>query len=106
MIADAELVTVQVLWSVLLVVAILVVVPLVLYQAWRLIWAARNIRMHFETTLTAAAGVIQNTAPTKPALAQTIGVATDILGVAGNLDAHSGAIEGLLTQRARQGGTL
>ena len=106
MIADAQLVAVQVLWDVLLAVAILVVVPLVLYQAWRLIWAARNIEMHFKTTLTAAVGVITNTAPTQPALGQTIEVATAILGVAGDLDAHSAAIEGLLTQRATQGGTL
>lgn len=104
MIADAGLVTVQVLWDVLLAVAILVVVPLVLYRAGRLIWAARNIEGHFKATLAAAVGVIDNTAPTKPALGQTISVATDILGVAGDLDAHSAAIEGLLSQRAQQGG--
>jgi len=104
MIADWELVTVQVLWDVLLAIAVLVVVPLVLYRANRLIWAARNIERHFRVTLAAAAGVIENTAPTKPALGQTISVATDILGVASDIDTHSAAIEGLLSQRALQGG--
>lgn len=102
MIADADLVTVQVLWDLLLFVVIAIVVPLVLYRAAGLVLAARAIRTHFETTLTAAAGIAANTAPTTPALDQTIEVAGSILGVAADLDAHSGAIENLLAQRAAQ----
>lgn len=103
MIADGATVAVQVLWDVLLLVVIAVVVPLVLYRAAGLILGARAIRKHFETTLTAAAGIAANTAPTTPALDQTIEVAVSILGVAANLDAHSAAIEDLVSTRAAQG---
>jgi hypothetical protein len=102
-IADDAPLAAQVLWDLLLLVVIAVVVPLVLFRAVRLIKAARAIRTHFETTLTAAAGIVANTAPTTPALDQTIEVAGGILAVAADLDAHSGAIENLLTQRAATG---
>lgn len=100
--ADGATVAVQVLWDILLLLVIVAVVPLVLYRAAGLILGARAIRTHFETTLTAAAGIAANTAPTTPALDQTIEVAGGILGVAANLDAHSSAIEDLVTQRAAQ----
>ena len=103
MIAEDAPIAVMVLWDVLLIVVIAVVVPIVLYRVAGLVLAARAIRTHFETTLAAAAGIAANTAPTTPALDQTIEVAGSILGVAANLDAHSAAIEGLLTQRAAQG---
>lgn len=100
---DGQLVAVQVLWDVLLFIVIVVVVPLVLYRAIRLVRASRNIAAHFSASLASAAGVAENTKPTEPALGETIAVATTILATAAQLDAHSAAIEGLLTQRARQG---
>lgn len=102
--SDGALVAVQVLWDVLLLVVVAAVVPLVLYRAVRLVRAARAIETHFEVTLAAAAGIVQNTAPTTPALNETIAVAGDILGTAGELDSHSGAIEELLSGRARGAG--
>ncbi len=103
MIAEDAPIAVLALWDDPLLVVIAVVVPIVLYRVAGLILAARAIRKHFETTLAAAAGIAANTAPTTPALDQTIEVAGSILGVAANLDAHSATIEGLLTQRAAQG---
>lgn len=100
---DGALVAVQVLWDVLLLVVVAVVVPLVLYRAARLVRAARAIETHFETSLAAATGIFQNTAPTTPALNDTISVAGSILQTAGALDAHSGAIEELLASRAQGG---
>lgn len=100
--SSGTLIAAQVLWDVLLAVVIFVVVPLVLYRAMRLVRASRSIEIHFKTTLAAAVGVIDHTNPTTPALNQTIGVATEILGTAGQIDAHTAAIEGLLAQRAQQ----
>lgn len=105
MIAMTQLVIVQVLWDVLLLVVIAVVVPLVLYHAGRLVRASRNIALLFKTTLTAAGGVVRNTEPTKPALDQTIAIASRIVGTAGHIDQHSVAIESLLADRAAHGGT-
>lgn len=104
--ADAAIVATQILWDVLLVVVVAVIVPVVLVQAAKLIRNSRAIRTHFKTTLAAAAEAVGNTAPTTPALNQTIDVATAILGTAGQIDAHSAAIEGLMAQRARTGGTI
>lgn len=99
--SDGELVAVQILWDVLLFIVIFLVVPLVLYRAARLVRASRNIALLFNVSLASAAGVVENTAPTQPALDQTIAVATTILATAGQLDQHSAAIEDLLTQRAQ-----
>lgn len=100
---DGALVAAQVLWDALLFIVIFAVVPLVLYRAIRLVRASRNIATHFHAALGSAAGIVANTAPTRPALDQTIEVATTILGAAGQLDQHSAAIEALLSQRAGQG---
>ena len=90
---------VAVVWIFALVV-ILIVTPLVLYMCWRLVRSARNIDRLFSVTYQAAAGVIENTAHVK-ALEDTISVAGGMLETAGNLDQHSGAIEGLLLTRLR-----
>jgi hypothetical protein len=105
-VSDGQLIAVQILWDLLLAIVIFVVVPLVLYRAARLVRASRNIAVLFNTSLASAVGVIENTQPTRPALDQTIAVATDILGTAAKIDEHSAAIEGLLTQRAAQGRSI
>jgi hypothetical protein len=104
MTADAQLTAVMVLWTVLLGVVIVAVLPLVLYRAVRLVRATRNIETEFTQSLTAGVGIVNNTEPTAAALSQTISVAGEILATAGDIDAHSAAVEQLLTQRAGLGG--
>ena len=85
------------IWIITLLIVVLIT-PLVLYRCWRLIRAARNIEQHFRITFAAAVGVAGNTGHVK-ALEDTIGVAGGMLETAGELDKHSGAIEGLLISR-------
>ncbi len=86
------------IWIITLAIIVLIVTPYVLYLCWRLVRGAHNIERHFAVTLTAAVGIVGNTSHVK-ALEDTIGVAGGMLETAANLDAHSGAIEGLLVSR-------
>jgi len=86
------------IWIITLAIIVLIVTPYVLYLCWRLVRGAHNIERHFAATLTAAVGIVGNTSHVK-ALEDTIGVAGGMLETAANLDAHSGAIEGLLVSR-------
>lgn len=90
------------IWIFTLAIVVLIT-PLVLYRCWRLIRGAHNIERHFAVTLEAAVGVVGNTSHTK-ALEDTIGVAGGMLETAADLDAHSGAIEGLLIGRLPRAG--
>ncbi|GAC1657534.1 MAG: hypothetical protein NVS9B1_15470 [Candidatus Dormibacteraceae bacterium] len=90
------------IWIATLAIVVLIT-PLVLYHCWRLIRGAHNIERHFYVTLQAAVGVVGNTSHVK-ALEDTIGVAGGMLETAGNLDAHSAAIEGLLISRLPKAG--
>jgi hypothetical protein len=93
---------VTVLWWVLLAVAVLVVLPLVVYLLHRTLNAARGIERHFATTLEAAVGVAGNTANIA-ALNDTIAVAGGILETAGKIEERAGVIESALGAR-RAGG--
>ena len=89
------------IWIVTLVLVV-ALTPWVLYLCWRLVRGAHNIERHFAITLEAAVGVAGNTSHVK-ALEDTITVAGGMLTTAGNLDAHSAAIEGLLIGRLSRG---
>ena len=93
---------VEVIWALTLAVIVLIVTPYVLYLCWRLVRGAYNIEHHFAVTLTAAVGVAGSTAAI-PALEDTIAVAGGMLQTAGSIDAHSGAIVGLLASRLKEG---
>ena len=90
--------TIETIWIVTLAVIVLIVTPYVLYLCWRLVRGAHNIERHFAITLAAAAGVAGSTSHVK-ALEDTISVAGGMLATAADLNAHSGAIEGLLVSR-------
>jgi len=90
------------IWIVTLLIVV-AITPFVLYRCWRLIRGAHNIEQHFRVTLQAAVGIAGSTGHTK-ALEDTIGVAGGMLETAANLDAHSGAIEGLLIGRLPKAG--
>lgn len=100
---DGQLVAANILWDIALLLVITIIVPLVVFRAARLVRAARAIAIEFKVTLTAAGGIARNTQPTAAALDQTIQTAGALLGTAGQINEHSGAIEALLTQRAAGG---
>ncbi len=89
------------IWGITLAAAILVIVPLALYLLQQTLNAARMIERYLAEMLTAGVGIAGYTAAI-PALDNTISVATTILGVAGNINSHAEAIEGVFV--ARTGG--
>ena len=88
------------IWTVGLIVTLAVWVPLAIYSLHRTWRAARSIRKHASETLQAAAGIVANTAPIA-ALGSTIGVATEMVAVAGQVEQKLGAVAGLLASRAK-----
>lgn len=88
------------IWTVGLVVTLLVWVPVAVYSLHRTWRAARSIQKYAAETLQAAAGIVANTAPIS-ALSATIGVATEMVGVAGAVEQKLGAIAGLLASRVK-----
>ncbi len=91
--------TVETLWLIVLIVAVVLVLPLLVYllhRAWR---AARSIELYFAEMAQAGMGIAGNTAHIK-ALESTISVATQILGVAGNINSHAETIETTMATRA------
>lgn len=86
------------IWTVGLVVTLLVWVPVAVYSLHRTWRAARSIRKHAAETLQAAAGIVAHTAPIS-ALGTTIGVATEMVAVAGAVEQKLGAVAGLLASR-------
>ena len=93
--------TVQVIWLILLIVAVVIVAPLVWYLLHRTWKAAHNIERYFAEMATAGVGVAQNTAHVK-ALESTIQVATTILSVAGAINEHAATVETALAGRAQK----
>lgn len=92
---------VYILWAILLAVAVLVVLPLVVYLLHRTWQAARSIERYFAEMTTAGVGIAGNTSHIK-ALEDTIAVATTILGVAGNINDHSQTIKVTLAGRVQR----
>lgn len=87
------------IWAVTLAIVVLVIVPLIIYLLHRTYTAARSIERYFAEMAAAGVGVAENTSHVK-ALEQTIAVATRILSVAGNINAHSDTIKVTLANRA------
>lgn len=88
------------LWTIGLAVTLLVWVPVAVYSLHRTWRAARSIQKYAAETLQAAAGIVENTAPVS-ALGATIGVATEMVAVAGAVERKLAAIAGLLVSRVK-----
>ena len=95
--------TVETLWLLLLLVAVVVVLPLLVYLLHRTWLAARNIERYFAEMAEAGVGIANSTAHVK-ALESTIAVATKILGVAGGINSHAATIETTLAGRVSKNG--
>lgn len=93
---------VYILWWMLLAVAVLVVLPVVVYMLHRTLNAARGIEHYFATTLEAGLGVAGNTVNIA-ALEDTIAVAGGILETAAEIEQHAATIESALGARAGKG---
>lgn len=93
---------VYILWWVLLIVAVFVVLPVLVYMLHRTLNAARGIEHYFATTLRAGLGIAGNTANIA-ALEDTISVAGGILETAGQIEQHSATIEAALGARGDRG---
>jgi hypothetical protein len=95
MIPDA----VYTIWRVGLILTLVVFVPLAVYSLHRTWRSARSIQRYAAETLEAAAGIARSTANIK-ALDATIGVGTDMLGVAGAIEKKLNTIATVLAERA------
>lgn len=91
---------VSTIWTIGLVVTLVVWVPVAVYSLHRTWRAAQSIRKYAAETLTAAAGIVDNTAPIS-ALSTTIGVATEMVETAGAVKQKLGAVAGLLASRVK-----
>lgn len=90
--------TILILWTILLVVTVLLL-PLIvnlLHRTWK---ASRSIERYFKEMKEAGLGIAGNTDYVS-ALDDTIGVATTILGVAGEIDKNANTIKGAVADRA------
>ena len=87
------------IWAVTLAIVVLVIVPLAIYLLHRTYTAARSIERYFAEMAAAGVGVAENTSHVK-ALEETIAIATKILGVAGNINAHTDTVKVTLAGRA------
>lgn len=90
---------VYVLWWATLAIAVLIVLPIVVYLLHRLLRAARQIEHYAASTLEAAAGIAGNTANVT-ALNQTIEGAGGIVETSQSIEAHTATIEMVLAERA------
>lgn len=93
---------VYVLWWVLLIVAVVVVLPVLVYMLHRTLNAARGIERNFAVALEAGLGIAGNTANVA-ALEDTITVAGGILETAGQIEQHAATIETALGARGGRG---
>jgi len=90
--------TILILWTILLVVTVLLL-PLIvslLHRTWR---ASKSIERYFKEMLEAGVGIAGNTEHVS-ALDDTIGVASGILSVAGEIDKNANIIKGAVADRA------
>ncbi len=90
--------TVNILWTILLIVTVLVLPYLVylLHSTWK---AARSIERYFSDMRKAGIGIAGNTEHIK-ALHDTISVASGMLEVAGDINGHAETIKDTLAGRA------
>jgi hypothetical protein len=90
---------VHLVWLVTLIVVVAVVVPLAVLLLHRTLRAALGIRRYLDDMLVAGVGIAGHTASIT-ALDDTIRVASTMVGVAGDIKAHSGTIVSVLVDRA------
>ncbi len=86
------------LWTILLVVTVLLL-PYIVYLLHRTWVASRNIERYFKEMSEAGLGIAGNTEHIK-ALDDTIGVASGILDVAGDINEHAETVKDTLAGRA------
>ena len=94
---------VHVIWATTLLLVVVVIVPLavlLLHRTWR---AAVSIRRYLDEMLAAGVGIAGHTRSIA-VLDDTIGVATTMVGVAGDIKSHTGTIASVLASRAQPGG--
>ena len=89
---------VYVIWIITLAIAVVVILPLVVYLLQRTLTAARNIERYFAEMRDAGVGIANNTHHIKD-LDDTIAVATQLLSTAESIKAHTGTIGSALTER-------
>ena len=95
---------VYVLWIITLAIAVLVILPLVVYLLRRTLTAARNIERYLAEMRDAGVGIANNTHHIKD-LDDTIAVATQLLSAAESIKSHTGAIGSALTSRVAKSGS-
>jgi hypothetical protein len=89
---------VQILWMILLIVAV-VLLPLIIRLLHRTLTAAKSIERYLKEMKEAGLGIAGNTEHIK-ALNSTIDVAVDILGSAGEINKNAETIKITLADRA------
>ena len=87
------------IWWIGLILTLVVFMPLAVYSLHRTWRSARSIQRYAAETLQAAGGIARNTANIK-ALDATIGVGTDMLGVAGAIEKKLSTVAVVLAERA------
>lgn len=92
--------TVNILWTILLIVTVLILPYLIylLHTTWK---AAKSIERYFTEMKIAGNGIANNTESIK-ALDNTIEVASRMLEVAGNINSHAETIENTLQGRTNE----
>ncbi len=89
---------VYVIWWIMLVLAVVVVLPVVLYLLHRLWRAAHSIERYTGEALAAGLGIARNTAAIG-ALDETVRLGGELGSVAASIRRHSSAIEKTLADR-------
>lgn len=87
-------------WWIGLILTLVVFVPLAVFWLHQLWKAARSIQLYAKDALVAAGGIAGHTVNI-PALDATIGVATEILAAAGEVEAKTRTVADVLESRAR-----
>ncbi len=87
--------TIMVIWSTLLVVTTVGVVPVVVALLQRALIAARNIERYTAEALASGTGIAQETASAAK-LRDTVNVAGQLLGGAASIERHAASVEAAL----------
>ena len=87
------------IWWIGLILTLVVFVPLAVYSLHRTWRSARSIQRYAAEALQAAAGIERNTRNIT-ALDTTIGVATEVLTVTGNVERKLDTVAGVLEERS------
>ncbi len=92
---------VALIWSLTLVVAIVVIIPVTVRLLHRALNAARRIDFYTARALEAGLGVAANTANVA-ALRETVSLGAAAVDVTGSIEAHTATIEQVMTTRGRE----